>query len=279
MFFHVCHSYIINREDTVLSTGFNCHVGNGKTIIHGQIFNAFACEFHRFIQSPIHTDHADDVQDHIFTAHPFGRFSDNIKFDSRWNFKPCFTGCHTGCHIRTSHTGRECTQGTICTGMRICSDNHIACYCQTFFREKCMLDTHFSDIKIISDIMFTGKFSYTLAVLCRLDIFVRDKVIHDQCHFIFIKYRIYCHLIHLMNCYRWGDIISQYQIQFCFDQLSCFYLLKTRCRCQNFLCHRHSHVSVPPVYIMLRANLFYPWYHEIEIFFHLLFAIVTYLAI
>ena len=51
------------------------------------------------------------------------------------------------------------------------------------------------------------------------------------------------------------------------EALSCFYLLKTRCRCQNFLCHRHSHVSVPPVYIMLRANLFYPWYHEIEIFF------------
>ena len=65
-----------------------------------------------------------------------------------------------------------------------------------------MFNTHLSYVKVIGDVVFTGEFSYALAVLCGFDIFVRDKVIHDQSYFIFIKYGIYRHFIHLMNRYR-----------------------------------------------------------------------------
>ena len=47
------------------------------------------------------------------------------------------------------------------------------------------------------------------------------------------------------------DIISKNQIQICFDQLSCFYLCKTRVRCQDLLCHCHSHDLFPPAYTYL----------------------------
>ena len=34
MLFHVAFSEFIHREDTVLTAGFDCHIGNGKSVIH-----------------------------------------------------------------------------------------------------------------------------------------------------------------------------------------------------------------------------------------------------
>ena len=49
---------------------------------------------------------------------------------------------------------------------------------------------------------------------------------------------------HSLNCAteaKAGDIVAQHQIQLCLDQLSCLYLLKTRCTGKYLLCHCHSH--------------------------------------
>ena len=129
--------------------------------------------------------------------------------------------------------------------MRICSDNHIACNCKTLFRKERMLNSHLSYIKIIGDIVATGKFTNTFTVLSRLNILIRNKVIHYQCNFIFVKYGIYCHLIHLMNRNRRCDIITKYKIQICLNKLSCLNLVKTCMSSKNLLCHCHSHLYLP----------------------------------
>ena len=166
MFFHICNGQVIYREDTVLATGFDRHVCDRETVIHAQVFDSFTNKFHGFVKSSVHTDQSDDVQDHIFAAYPFCRFADQVKFNCRRYFKPCFSGYHTGCHVGTSDTGGECSQCSVCTGMRICTNDHISCHGQSFFRKQCVFDSHLSYVKIIGDLIFTGKFTYTFAVFC-----------------------------------------------------------------------------------------------------------------
>ena len=61
MLFHVSNSLLIHRENTVLTAGFDSHVGNGESVIHGQIGDTVSHEFHRLVQCAVHTDHADDM--------------------------------------------------------------------------------------------------------------------------------------------------------------------------------------------------------------------------
>ena len=46
---------------------------------------------------------------------------------------------------------------------------------------------------------------------------------------------------YFMNGNRSGNIICQYQIQICFNELSCLNTFQSGMCCQNLLGHRHSH--------------------------------------
>lgn len=88
------------------------------------------------------------------------------------------------------------------TCMRISTDDHIAGNSQAFFRQKCVLNSHLANIKIICDFMLTCKFAYAFAMLCGLDILVWNKMIHDKRDLILIKYIFIFKFVHLMNGYR-----------------------------------------------------------------------------
>ena len=49
MLLHISNGQIIYRENTVLATGFNCHVRNGKAGIHCKVLNAVPGKFHGLI--------------------------------------------------------------------------------------------------------------------------------------------------------------------------------------------------------------------------------------
>ena len=251
MLFHVFNGKVVNRKNSVLSACLDSHVGNCETVIHRQVLNALAYELHRFVKGSVYTDHSDNMKDHILTAYPFLRFAHNIEFDCGRNLEPCFTGSHSSCHISTSNTCGKCSESSVCTGMGVCSDDHIASYRQAFLRKKGMLDSHLSYIKIIGNIVTTGKFTDTFAVFCRLDIFIWNKMIHNKCNFIFIKYSIYGHLIHLMDCNRRSNIISKNKIKLCLYKLSCFYMIQACMSRQNLLSHCHSHFYIPPSYCIM----------------------------
>ena len=104
-----------------------------------------------------------------------------------------------------------------------------------------MLDPHFSYVKVIGDIMAAGELPHTFTMFCRFNVFVRNKVVHNKGYFIFIKNSIYCHFVHFVDGHRRGNVISQYQIKICLDQLSGFYFIQSCMSRQDFLCHCHSH--------------------------------------
>ena len=104
-----------------------------------------------------------------------------------------------------------------------------------------MLDAHLSHVEVIGYLLTTGEFTDAFAVLCGFDVFIRDKMIHNQGDFILMEYVLLIQLLHLADSYRCGDIISQNQIQIGLDELSRFYLGKAGVRRKDLLCHCHSH--------------------------------------
>ena len=75
-----------------------------------------------------------------------------------------------------------------------------------------MLDAHLSHIKIVGDLMLTGKIPAALAVLRGLDVLIGDKMIHDQRDLILVEHTLLIHLLHLVDRHRGRDIIAQHQI-------------------------------------------------------------------
>ena len=125
--------------------------------------------------------------------------------------------------------------------MRIRSDHDIPRHNKSSLRKKGVLDSHLPYIKIVRYLMLPGILTYTLAVFRRLDILVRDKMIHDQGDLVLIKHLIAPELIHLSDCDRSGNIISQYQVQVRLDQISRMHLCKSCGVREYFLSHCHSH--------------------------------------
>ena len=96
--------------------------------------------------------------------------------------------------------------------MGIRTDGQLPCGNQTLLRDQGMLNTHVSHIIVVLQSMLLGKVSANLSTLCRGNILVRHKVIHNKDYLLLIKYALSVNLIQLTNCHRSGDIISVYQI-------------------------------------------------------------------
>ena len=104
-----------------------------------------------------------------------------------------------------------------------------------------MLNSHISHIIIMLQTVFLCIISADLGALCRSNILVRHKVVHDKNHLIFIKDTFPLNLLPLSNRNRSRDVISMNQIHLCKNQLTAFHLLQSCVLCQNLLAHRHSH--------------------------------------
>ena len=206
MLFHISLCLLVHREDAVLSAGLDGHIGNRKAVVHGQIRHALSRKLHGFIEGSVHADHADDVQDHVFSTDPLGGFAHQVEPDRGRNLEPGLARRHAGRHVRTAHARGEGAQRPVGTGVGVRSDDAVPGHCQAFFREQGVLDSHLSHVKIIGDLLAAGKFPHTLAVLRRLDIFVGDKMIHHQGNLILIKDLLLFQLSHLADGHRGGDI-------------------------------------------------------------------------
>ncbi|MPM65774.1 hypothetical protein SDC9_112676 [bioreactor metagenome] len=92
--------YLVHRENPILCTGFDGHVGNSEAVVDGQVGNTFACKLHALIQSPVHTNHADDVQDQVLARYVRGELAAQIELQGGGNLEPSLAGRHAACHIR-----------------------------------------------------------------------------------------------------------------------------------------------------------------------------------
>ena len=249
MFLQIRYCFLIHRENPVLSAGFNGHIGNGQTVIHGEICHSVSGELQRFVQRAVHADLTDQVKNHILAAYPLSGFSGQDNPDGGRHLEPGLSGSHSGCHVCTSHPGGKSAQRSVSTGMGIRADNYVAGDNQSLFRKQGVFYAHLPDIKIICNLVFVGELSDLLTVLSRFDILVRDKVIHHQGNFVTVKDLLFLESVHLVNGNRRRNIISQYKIQLCLDQLTGLHKIKTRGMRKDLLSHCHSH----PEYSSLKS--------------------------
>ena len=241
MFLHVSDCLVIHREDAVLSARLDCHIRDRKTVIHGQVRDTLTCKFHGPVQGTVYADPSDDMQNDVLAAHIFGRLAREDDLYGRRHLEPCLAGDTSGCHIRGSDAGGKCAKRAVGAGVGVSSDHHIPCDHKAFFRKQCMLDPHLSYIKVIRNIMFPGVLTHALAVFSRLDILIRDKMVHDQCDLIPVKHLVACELIHLLDRNRRCNVIPQHQVQIRLDQISRVHFLQSCSMREYFLSHCHSH--------------------------------------
>ena len=163
------------------------------------------------------------------------------KPDRTRHLEPCLAGSHSGSHIGTAHTGRECSQRTVGTGMGIRTDDHITCNRQSFLGQQSVFDTHLSHFKVIGNLISACKLSHAFAMLSGLDVLVGYKMVRHECDLILVKHSLRIEFLHLLNGNGACDIIAQNKIQICLDQLTGFHPFKSGCLSKNLLCHCHSH--------------------------------------
>ena len=108
-----------------------------------------------------------------------------------------------------------------------------------------MLYAHLADFEVVRDVVLYRKLTYALAVFGRLDILIGYEMIGNECDLILIEHSVHFHLIHLFDSNGTGDIITEYQIQIRFDQITGSNRRQMRMCSQDFLSHCHSHDCSP----------------------------------
>ena len=74
--------------------------------------------------------------------------------------------------------------------MGISSDYHITGNSQAFFGKKRMFYAHLTHFKVIGDIILSCKLAHALAVLCRLYILIRNKVVRHKSNLVLVEYSL-----------------------------------------------------------------------------------------
>ena len=181
------------------------------------------------------------MKDDILAAYVGLKLSLKRDLDGRGHTEPGKTGCHTGGHIGRADAGGKGTQRTVGAGVGVSTDDDLTGGTKAFFGQQSVLYAHLTHIKKVRDVVLVSKGSCLFTELGRLDILAGRVVIQHNGDLILIKDLCKTGLFKLGNGNRRCDIVAQYEIQLCFDQLSRFYLIQTGSLGEDFLCHGHSH--------------------------------------
>ena len=238
---HVCHGLLVHGENAVLCACFNGHVGDGKAVVHRKGRNAGAGELHGLIECAVHTDHADDVQDHVLAGNPGLEFPGEMELDGGGHLEPGPSGRHTGAHIRGANARGERAQGTVSTGVGVCADATFACGNQALFRQQGMLDAHGAHVEEVGNVVLFRKGAGLEAQLCGVDVLTGGKMVQDDGNLVLVEDLGKAGVLKLRDGNGGGDVVAQHQVQLGLDELACGNRCFSGMGCQDFLGHGHSH--------------------------------------
>ena len=232
---------VVHLEDAVFRSGFNGHVGHAEAVVHGQALQAGAGELHGFVQSAVHPNHADDVQDHVLAGHPALQLAGQVELNGAGYLEPGLAGSHAGGHIGGTHPGGEGTHGAVGAGVAVGADDAVAGGHNALFREQCMLNAHLPHVEVVVDVVLPGKGAHLLALLSGLNVLVGGEVVHHQGDFAFVEDVVEARLFKFVDGHRGGDVVSQHHVQVGTDELAGNNGVQTGVGGQDFLGHGHTH--------------------------------------
>ena len=239
----ILHGLFIHGEDPVFAAGLDGHVGDGEAVVHGQGGYALPGELQGLVQSAVHADPADQVEDDVLAADHGLELSLQHHLDGGGDLEPQQAGGHGGGHIRGADAGREGPQRSIGAGVGIGAYNDLAWGAQAFFRQKCVLHTHLAYIKEIGNLMLMSKVPGLETQLCRFDVLAGGIVVQDDGDLVPVKDPGEASLLKLGDGHRGGDVVAQHHIHPGLDELAHLHGIQPGVLGQDLLCHCHSHVK------------------------------------
>jgi len=138
---------LVYREDPVLGSCLNGHIGHSKAVVHRQAGNAVPGKLHGLVQRAVHTDLSYNMDDNVLAADIRSRLPGQYKLDSRGYLEPQLPCRHPGCDVGCPNAGGECPQRPVCTGMGICSDDALSCGDNSRLGQNGMLDSGLALLK------------------------------------------------------------------------------------------------------------------------------------
>ena len=163
--FQVFDGFFVHREDSVFGAGFDCHVGNGEAVGHRQVGHARSGKLERLVTGAIDADPANQGQNDIFAADPFGQRTGQDDFNAGRDLEPGIAGCHCRTEIGTADAGGKSANRAISTGVRVSADDHLAGTDPAHLRQQHMLNPHATDFDIMADFVLAGKFAHGFGLL------------------------------------------------------------------------------------------------------------------
>ena len=239
--FHIGAGYIIHGENAVFGTGLDGHIADGQPVIDGQLRNAGAGKFQRLIPGAVHTDHADEGENHILAGDEGTKLAGEVDANGGGNLEPRLASRHGRTHIGGADAGGKRAQRAIGAGMGIGADDGLTGGYQPFFRQERMLDAHLAHIIVVIQIKFPGKGAALLALCGGLDVLVGGEMVHNHGDSAFIKNLGEAICFKLVDGHGGGNIVAHDQIQLCLNQLAGTDRGKPGVAGQNFLGHCHCH--------------------------------------
>lgn len=106
-----------------------------------------------------------------------------------------------------------------------------------------MLDSYTSYFKVVTQLLISREFSHNLALLSRLNILIRRKVVRNKVYSVLVEYLVSIHARQILYCHRTGNIVCEHGIELSLDELSSFYMIEAGVCGQDLLGHRHSHMN------------------------------------
>ena len=108
-----------------------------------------------------------------------------------------------------------------------------------------MLNAHLAHVIEVAHAVAARKLAARLALLRRLNILVRHKVVEYDRYSVLIENVCKARFLKLMNCDRRRDVVAEHDIQLCIDELTGGNFTETRVRRKDLLRHGHFHFSFP----------------------------------
>ena len=238
---YVLERNVVDLENAVLCACFDSHVCHAEAVVHRKVLQTVAGELHGLVQSAVNADHSDDVQYNVLAGNPLAKLAGQVELDSGGNLEPRLAGSHSGSHISGAYTGGKRAESAVCTCVAVRADHAVGGYYKSFFREERMLDPHVSYVVVVHDVVFICKAAALLALLCRLDVFVRGEVIHYKGDLRAVKNAVEAVLLKFVDSDRAGDIVAEHHVQLSPYELPFNNTVKPCMLCEDLLCHRHTH--------------------------------------
>ena len=231
--------HIVNGNQTRLTASLDCHVGNGKTLVHGKSRNGGTGELHGTVESAVDADHADDMKNDVLARNARIELAVDLEKDGFGNLEPCLARGKAHARIGGADARGEGTERTVGAGVRVGADDQIARGDDALLRKQRMLDAHATDLPVMGDALSAREFAGDLGLLGGGDIFVGRVVVGDEQHSFGVEHLVNADFSNLLDCNGGGNVICQNQIKIAFDQLTRYDFLQSSMGGQNLFGHSH----------------------------------------